>query len=309
MGSPEISVVIPVFGCRPCLPPLTERLQATLGALVGDEYEIVFVDDRSPDGAWEDLAQLARTDPHVKAIRLSRNFGQHAAITAGLSRSRGRYTVVMDCDLEEPPEVIPELYERALAGHDVVNTTRDRPRRSPVRGALARTYLHLRNALLGARVGTEHGTLSMLSRPVVDAFLQLRDNDREYLIALTWLGYDTTTVQFERQPRPYGRSSYTWRRLARVAIDGLFFQTTVLLRWVVLAGLLIALAGGLLAAFYVYTYFAYEDRLPGYTSIAVLLLLLSGFIIVTLGVVGMYVGKVFEQVKGRPLYLVAEEVG
>ena len=308
MAQPMLSVVVPVYGCRDCLRPLYARLVAALEPVAGADFELVFVDDRSPDGSWDVLVSLAAEDGRVRAVRLSRNFGQHAAITAGLDRSRGDRVVVMDCDLEEPPEVIPALLEKAAEGFQVVHTTRRRRGRSGIRSALGRGYFRLRNALLGTETGVENGTLSLLTRPVVDAYLELRDQDREYLIAVDWLGFESTTVEFDREPRhDGGRSSYTWRSLARVAIDGLFFQTTVLLRWVVLLGMLIAFAGLLLAAYYLYTYFV-SDPLPGYTSIAVMLLVLTGFIIVTLGVVGMYVGKVFEQVKGRPLFIVEEEV-
>jgi glycosyltransferase involved in cell wall biosynthesis len=298
---PEVSVVVPVYRCGDCLRPLYRRLKTALA--VFPSSEIVFIDDRSPDDAWSLLQDLAREDPAVRAFRLSRNFGQHAAITAGLAQSNGRFTVVMDCDLQEPPEVIPELYTRALEGYDIVHTRRSRRNQSIVRRLAGRAYFRLRNVLLDTQTGTDHGTLSMLSRKVVDAFLGLRDKDREYLAVLDWLGYSHATIEFEHAPRHRGTSSYTWRKLARVAVDGLFFQTTILLRWIVLLGFLVALAGAGLAAYYLFSYFT-SDPLPGYTSLAVLLLVLSGFIIISLGVIGLYVGKVFEQVKGRPLYLV-----
>ncbi len=301
--SPELSVVVPVFGCRDCLEPLHTRLRQSLGSLTPD-FELIFVDDRSPDGAWEALVQLAARDAAVRAIRLSRNFGQHAAITAGLAESRGRWTVVMDCDLQEPPEVIPSLYAKAQEGFEVVHTRRvggpSRPRR-----LLSGAYFRIRNFFLGTRTGVDHGTLSMLSRKVVDAFLELRDQHREYLIALDWLGYRQAVVDFEPTERHTGRSSYTLRRLLRVAVDGMFFQTTVLLRWIVALGFLVTVAGFALAAYDIYVYFT-DDPLPGYTSLAVLLLVLAGFVIASLGVVGLYVGKVFEQVKGRPLFVVDE---
>ena len=308
---PEVSVVIPVYRCADCLGPLYRRLKAALGAF--SSSEIVFVDDRSPDRSWQLLRELARDDPSVKAFRLSRNFGQHAAITAGLAQSTGRFTVVMDCDLQEPPEVIPALHAKALEGFEIVHTRRMRRRQSLVRRTAGRAYFRLRNLLLDTQTGTDHGTLSMLSRKVVDAFLSLRDQDREYLGVLDWLGYSHATVEFEHAPRHEGRSSYTWRKLVRVAVDGLFFQTTILLRWIVLLGFLVALAGAGLAAYYLFAYFV-TDPLPGYTSLAVLLLVLSGFIIISMGVIGLYVGKVFEQVKGRPLYLIdarahADDVG
>ena len=298
---PEVSVVVPVYRCVDCLGPLYRRLKAALAAFPSSE--IVFVDDRSPDRSWELLRQLAREDPTVKAFRLSRNFGQHAAITAGLAQSTGRFTVVMDCDLQEPPEVIPQLHAKALEGYEIVHTRRDRRNQSVLRRLAGRAYFRARNLFLDTQTGTDHGTLSMLSRKVVDAFLALRDKDREYLAVLDWLGYSHATVEFEHAPRHHGRSSYTLRKLVRVAVDGLFFQTTILLRWIVLLGFLVALAGAGLAAYYLFSYFV-TDPLPGYTSLAVLLLVLSGFIIISMGVIGLYVGKVFEQVKGRPLYLI-----
>ena len=296
-------MVIPVYGCADCLEALHRRLRASLEPLTAD-FELIFVDDRSPDGAWEALSALAASDPAVRAVRLSRNFGQHAAITAGLAETRGRWTVVMDCDLQEPPEAIPRLYAKAREGFDIVHTRR-RGRSSRPRRLLSGAYFRLRNFFVGTRTGVDNGTLSMLSRKVVDTFLRLRDQHREYLIALDWLGYRSATVEVDAAERHAGRSSYTPRRLLRLAVDGMFFQTTILLRWIVGVGFLVTAAGLLLAAYNIYVYFT-DDPLPGYTSLAVLVLLLAGFIIASLGVIGLYVGKVFEQVKGRPLFVVDE---
>jgi polyisoprenyl-phosphate glycosyltransferase len=301
----ELSVVVPVYGCDGCLHALHDRLRAALSRITGS-FEIVLVDDRSPDGAWETIVELAGKDRAVRGFRLSRNFGQHAAITAGLAQSRGRWTVVMDCDLQEPPEEIPRLYAKAREGYEIVYTSRKGRPGSRLRVAAGRSYMRLRRFLLGTGDATNAGTLSILSRKVVDSFLTLRDKDREYLIALEWLGFRHATIEVERAERHEGRSSYTPRRLLQVAVAGMFFQTTILLRWIVFLGFFVALAGVLLAAYYVYTYFT-STPLPGYTSLAVLLLLLSGFIIVSMGVIGLYVGKVFEQVKGRPLFLIDRE--
>jgi polyisoprenyl-phosphate glycosyltransferase len=302
----EVSVVVPVYGCADCLAALYERLKASLAPF--QSSEIIFIDDRSRDGAWRILSDLARSDSTVKAFRLSRNFGQHAAITAGLAQSTGRFTVVMDCDLQEPPELIPALHRKALEGYDVVHTRRSRRHQSLLRRVAGRAYFRLRNLLLDTDTATDHGTLSMLSRKVLEAFLSVRDKDREYLAVLDWLGYNHATIDFEHAPRYHGRSSYTLRGLVRVAVDGLFFQTTILLRWIVACGFLVALAGVTLAAYYLFAYFI-TDPLPGYTSLAVLLLVLSGFIIISLGVIGLYVGKVFEQVKSKPLYLIDRRTG
>ena len=154
----------------------------------------------------------------------------------------------------------------------------------------------------------DSSSLSLISRTVIDAFLRLRDRDREYMIALDWLGFDSTAIEIEHHSRHSGESGYTFARLVRVALDGMFFRSTVLLRLVVLVGFLVALAGVTLAVYEVIDYFVEPDKsVPGYTSLAVLLLLLAGFIIVSVGVVGLYVGRIFEQVKDRPLYLIDAE--
>jgi dolichol-phosphate mannosyltransferase len=298
----EISVVVPVYGCAGCLRELHRRLQAVVGALT-DSYELVFVDDASRDGAWNVLSELARHDPHVRAFGLSRNFGQDAAITAGLSRALGRWTVVMDCDLQERPEEIPRLYAKAQEGYDLVRTARSRRTHSRVRRWASRAY---RRLLLDVDPTTEYSNMSLLSRRVVDAFLTLHDYHREYTLVLDWLGFSQATVQIEYAERAVGSSSYTLRRLLRVALDGMFFRTTVLLRAVVFLGFLVALAGGGLAAYNIAYYFVFGQP-KGYTSLAVLVLLLSGFIIISVGVVGLYVGRVFEQVKFRPLFIISRQ--
>jgi polyisoprenyl-phosphate glycosyltransferase len=296
-----LSVVVPVYGCADCLVALHARLTASV-AQITDRYEFVFVDDRSLDDGWSVLERLAAQDEHVRAVRLSRNFGQDAAITAGLAEAEGAWAVVMDCDLQEAPEDIPRLWAAAGEGYDIVRTTRRGWRHSAFRRWTSRIY---RRLTMETDVRPDYSNLSLLSRRVIDAFLRLHDRDREYMIALDWLGFDSTQVEIEHHERHAGRSGYTVRRLMRVAIDGMFFRSTVLLRLVVLLGFVVALIGVVVAGFEVADYFIEaQKRVPGYTSLAVLLLVLAGFIIVSVGVVGLYVGRIFEQVKDRPLFLI-----
>ena len=296
-----LSVVVPVYGCADCLVALHTRLTDSVSQIT-DRYEFVFVDDRSLDDGWSVLERLAAQDEHVRAFRLSRNFGQDAAITAGLAEAAGDWAVVMDCDLQEAPEDIPRLWAAAGEGYDIVRTTRRGWRHSAFRRWTSRTY---RRLTMETDVRPDYSNLSLLSRRVIDAFLRLHDRDREYMIALDWLGFDSTTIEIEHHERHAGRSGYTVRRLIRVAIDGMFFRSTVLLRLVVLLGFVVALIGVVVAGFEVADYFIEaQKRVPGYTSLAVLLLVLAGFIIVSVGVVGLYVGRIFEQVKDRPLFLI-----
>jgi dolichol-phosphate mannosyltransferase len=300
----ELSVVIPVYNCAGCLRALHARLTAAL-AQVTPDYEIVLVDDRSVDGAWEIMRELAHGDQRLRIVRLSRNFGQHAAITAGLARATGNWTVVMDCDLQEPPEEIPRLYAKAREGYEIVRAVREGRRHSAFRRFSASLY----RRMLSEREGEiEFSTLSIISRKVRETFLLLRDRDREYQLVLDWLGFTQASITFAHAEREGDSpSAYGVRELVRVALDGMFFRTTVLLRWIVFAGFCIAGIGALLAAYAVFSSYV-EDTPPGYTSIVVLLLLLSGFIIIALGIVGLYIGRIFDQVKGRPLFVVDEQI-
>jgi glycosyltransferase involved in cell wall biosynthesis len=297
----ELSVVVPVYGCGDCLVALHDRLTHSL-ATITDRYELVFVDDRSLDDGWSVLQRLARSDGRVRAVRLSRNFGQDAAITAGLSEARGSWVVVMDCDLQEAPEDIPRLWTAAQDGYDVVRTIRRGRRHAPLKRWGSRLY---RRLTFETDTRADYSTLSLISRRVVDAYLSLQDQDREYMIALDWLGFSATAIEIAHARRHAGKSTYTLGRLFRVALNGMFFRSTLMLRLVILAGFVIALIGLGIAAFEIADYFAGPNQtVPGYTSLAVLVLVVGGVIIISVGVVGLYVGRIFQQVKNRPLFVI-----
>lgn len=299
----HLSVVSPVYGCADCLRSLHRRIVAA-AEVITDDFEIVFVDDRSPDDAWEVLRALASADHRVRAVRLSRNFGQHAAITAGLAESMGDWTVVLDCDLQDPPEAIGDLYARALEGYQVVLCRRSSRKGSRWRRATGDAYYRLLNLITpGAEIYTNYTNLSMLSRQAVEAFLTLRDKDRQYLLIVNWIGFERAEIEVATGDRTAGRSSYGWRQLVRVATDGIFFSTTRLLRWIVLTGLVIACLGLALAAYTTVKY-ALGGHVADFAGVSVVVLVMSGFIIFSTGVSGLYVGKIFEQVKSRPLYVV-----
>lgn len=302
----ELSVVVPVYGCRECLPALHERLTASVAG-VASSHELLFVDDRSPDDAWDIITTLAESDPAVRGIRLSRNFGQQAAITAGLAESRGRWTVVMDCDLQDPPELIPQLYSKAQEGYDIVLARRTQRNHSLPRLLAARIYFAFIRIFLGIKISGEYGAFSIISEKVRAAFLTIPDKDRHYMPILFWLGFERTDLEFEHAPRHAGKSSYSMGALVRLAAEGIFFQTTTLLRWIIYFGFFIAFLGMLWATFIVISYI-FLSPLPGWTSLAILILLIGGFIITSTGVAGLYIGKIFKQVKDRPLYIVDSEI-
>jgi polyisoprenyl-phosphate glycosyltransferase len=311
MESVELSVVVPVYACEESLPELHQRLTDSLDWTLG-AYELIFIEDRGPDRAWRILRELAERDRHVRAFRLSRNFGQHAAITAGLAKSRGRWTVVMDCDLQDPPEEIQRLYAKAAEGYEVVLAKRSRKRASLFRRLASSTYFALLNTFAGTSIDPGHGSFSIISRKVVDAYLTFKDRDRHYLFVLYWLGFDRASVEYGHAERASGKSSYTFRRLLSHALGGMFFQTTVLLRWVINIGFALALIGAGAAAYFAVARIS-GNAYPGWTSLAVLLLVIGGLIIISTGVTGLYIGRIFNEVRARPLFVIdestEEEVG
>lgn len=301
-SAPTISVVVPVYCCIGCLEQLCQQLEASLHGLT-DYFEIILVDDRSPDNAWSQLTTLQALHPAVKGIRLSRNYGQHIAITAGLAAAQGNYAVVMDCDLQDPPSLIPELFAKLQEGYDLVLAKRVERNHSAFRLLAAKAYFKLLSSLTEEQVDGSYGSYSILSRKVIDGFLLFGEKERHYLFILRWLGFRIGSVDFVHQERHSGRSSYTLGRLLSHALNGILFQATVLLRWIVSLGFLFALSGMGMAGYLVWRHLSHTS-LPGWTSLVVLILVSTGAILVSLGIIGLYVGKIFDQAKQRPLYVV-----
>lgn len=303
----ELTVVVPVFRCAQTLPSLHERLSRSADEIAG-QVEFVFIDDRSDDGAWDVLRAIARRDARVRAIRFSRNFGQHIAITAGLREAHGRFAVVMDCDLQHRPEEIPRLYATALGGYDIV-LARRRGRQHPWPRRLAtRAYFGLMNVFLGTRFEGEYDSFSIVGRKVIDSFLRVGDRSRHYLLVLHWLGYRTTSIDVQHQARRGSVSSYTLAALIEHAIDGVFFQTTALLRWIVYLGFVLAVAG-IVGAIFLAVRSISGAPVPDWSGLAALILVTGGFIILSTGITGLYIGKIFDQARDRPLYVVDDRLG
>ncbi len=306
-SNPEISVVVPSYGCLACLEALCARLDTVLRALV-PSYEIVIVDDRSPDNSWPLIEALATRYAAVRGIRLSRNFGQQIAITAGLEAARGNYVVVMDCDLQDPPERIPDLYNEVRKGFDLVMAKRVERTHSALRVVAARAYFALMGRLTGESVDGGYGAFSILSRKVVDAFLRFGERERHYILILRWLGFNSGTIEYAHGDRHAGRSSYNVFKLVKHAFGGMFFHTSVFLNWIMYMGLFFTVASFGTGAYFIYRHLT-SSSLPGWTSLVVAILFSTGLILASLGAVGLYISRIFDMAKGRPLYVVDRECG
>jgi dolichol-phosphate mannosyltransferase len=305
-SGPFISVVVPVYGCAGCLETLCSRLDHTLRGMAS-RYEVILVDDRSPDSSWAAITEISRKLPFVRGVRLSRNYGQHLAITAGLEMAQGDLVAVMDCDLQDPPELLPDLYAKLQEGYDFVLARRTSRSHSWVRVLAARVYFKLLGILTGHPIDGSYGSYCLLTRRVVDAFLRFTERERHLLLILRWLGFAAGRIDYEHADRAAGASSYSLRKLVRHAIEGMFFETTLLLRWVVFGGLSFVVMGALLALFFIFQAI-FRNPPAGWTSLAVLLLLATGLITSCIGVTGLYVARIFEQIKGRPLYVIDQVI-
>ncbi len=304
---PKLSVVIPVYQAKDCLHPLHERLTRSLNSLQ-KSYEIILVDDRSQDGSWEIVHALAQRDVHVKGVRLSRNFGQHAALTAGLGLASGQWVVVMDCDLQDAPEEIEKLYRKAEEGYDIVYASVTKEDPSWWRRLMSWFYHSLIQCLTGCEDGLSTGCFSVLSRKAVQAFLQYKEAHRHYLILIRCLGFRTARVPVSRYPRPHGESSYSFSKLFRLGVDGLIAQSDMLLRWSIHIGILSAVASFAFLGRIVY-YKISRPGLPiGWSSLMATLLLLGGLILISLGILGVYINRIFYQIKDRPLFIIDETI-
>jgi glycosyltransferase involved in cell wall biosynthesis len=307
MQAVELSVVSPVYQAAPVVDELVRRLHEQLGKLV-DSYEIILVEDGSRDASWQKIEAQCRADERVVGIKLSRNFGQHRAITAGLQASRGQYVVVMDCDLQDDPAYLPQLYQKAREGYHIVYTRKQGRQHSWWKNLWARLFFFIFNLLTDySKADAQVGAYSLLSRKVVDAFLRIKDAHRHYLLILKLLGFSHTYLDIQHQPRYAGKTSYTFGKMFRHALDGITSQSAKLLHLAVVVGFGLFVISILAILFLVYKYYNIGAEI-GWTSIMVTIVFSTGLIMMAIGVLGLYLGKIFEQVKERPLYFIEQRL-
>lgn len=306
---PFISVVSPVFLAESTVDELVRRVSSVLDEIT-DRWEMILVEDGSPDGSWDRIAENAKANSKVRGIRLSRNFGQHSAISAGLDLAEGDCVIVMDCDLQDDPSYIPEMLEKTSQGYDVVFTTKTQRSHSFIKNIVSKLWHSIFNWLAtGRNMTTDEavGAFSLLTRKVVLSFRELKDYHRHYLFLVRWLGFRSTYLTVEHRARFAGRSSYSLGKLVKHAIDGITSQSTKLLNISIIVGVFFCILSVLCAATLVIAYFVSGFR-EGWTSIATLILLSTGINLMSLGVIGMYLGRTFEQSKQLPLYVISERV-
>ncbi|HET9335702.1 MAG TPA: glycosyltransferase family 2 protein [Sphingomicrobium sp.] len=313
MNDVEFSLVIPVkdeeAAIRPCLARVIPVLEA-LDDPVARSFEILFVDDGSSDRTLEVIRQANAADPRVRAVSLSRNFGKEAALTAGLDAARGQAVVPLDVDLQDPPEALPRMIAQWRSGFDVVYGVRDnRESDSLPKRITAEFYYRAHNWLSRDKIPEHAGDFRLLDRKVVDVIRQMPERNRFMKGLFAWAGFKQTAVSYHREERKVGKTKFNYWKLWTLALDGITSASTLPLRVWSYLGALVALGALAFAVFIIVRTLTSGINVPGYASLMVAILFLGGLQLLSLGVLGEYVGRILTETKGRPLYVVRETIG
>lgn len=305
MNNIHISVVTPVYGCCKSLNSLYKRLESTLSSITSD-FEIIMVNDASPDDAWDTIKRLANKDKRVKGLNLSRNFGQHYAITAGLDFADGDWTIVMDCDLQDQPEEIIKLYNKAQEGYDVVFGRRLDRKDSVFKRFTSKLFYKIYDYFTDSNVDNTIANFSIISKKVLISLRKLKEQNRSYPLFINWVGFNRTNINIEHASREEGKSSYTIEKLINFAIDSIVSQSNKPLKLSIKFGFLLSFLTMFYAIWLVARYFLYGTVVEGWTSVMVSLYFIGGLIFANIGILGLYIGKIFDETKNRPLYIISD---
>lgn len=301
----DISVVIPVYGCRAAIPELHRRLCESLEK-ISKAFEIILVDDYCPQNSWEEIQKVCEKDKRVIGIHMARNFGQIRAITAGLDKSRGDWVVVMDCDLQDRPETIPELYQKAQEGYDVVFARREGRKDSAITKFLSKCFYKVYDYFTDGTFDSSICNFSISKRKVIDYYCRMREQNRAYTMFIRWLGFKQTAIDMPADERFEGKSSYNLKRKLKMAFEIITSQSNKPLLFSVKLGFVSAFLALIYIIYLVFREIILGDVLVGWTSIVASIYLMGGIILCAIGVVGIYVGNIFNEAKNRPLYVIDE---
>ena len=299
----HISVVIPVYRAEACLEELYRRLQAALTP-ISQDFEIVLIEDCGGDRSWQIIMELARRDHRVKGLQFSRNFGQHYGITAGLDCCDGDWVVVMDCDLQDRPEEIPRLYAKAREGHEIVIARRGRRSDPLLKRLLSWLFYRLFSYLADMDYDPQAGNYRIISRKVVASYRQMRERSRFFVSLINWMGFPVASIDVQHAERHDGRSTYTFGKLWKLAAETIIAYSDKPLRLAIRFGFIIATFAFLYGIYILLRALLYGFPVTGWGSLIVSIYFIGGVIIAILGILGIYLGKTYDETKKRPLYVI-----
>jgi len=304
---PEISVVVPLYNEETNIEALYSAILASLQTL-NRVFEIVFVDDGSRDNSFDVVKLMNSKDSRVKGISLSRNFGHQVALTAGMQHAGGNIIITMDADLQHPPEVIPLLLDEHSKGFDIVNTRRiDSKETGYLKKYTSRLFYRLINLVANVSIPESSSDFRLMSRKALRSFLQFGERDRFTRGLVSWMGFRQTVVNYECAPRFAGKSKYSFRRMLNFAVDGITSFSAKPLRIASFMGLLVFFIGFAYAMYAIIQHLT-GNTIPGWTSLLVTILLLGGIQLLSLGIIGEYLARIFNESKSRPLYFIKDTI-
>ncbi|MCF6365347.1 MAG: glycosyltransferase family 2 protein [Bacteroidales bacterium] len=304
----KFSVVIPTYKCSLSLKELSKRLIKTLERL-SDDFEMIFVNDASPENDWEVITDLAKNDNRIKGLNFSRNFGQHYAITAGLDYAKGDWIIVMDGDLQDQPEEIIKLYNKAQEGYDIVLAQRINRQDSKLKKFFSTQFYKVFGYLTDTKYDNTIANFGIYSKKTIDAVLQMKDKIRVFPILLQWVGFKKISIEIIHNERSKGKSSYSYRKLVKLAFEIIMSFSNKPLLLSIRVGIFISILSLIIGIIYLYKYFTGQILISGFASLIISIWFLSGIIIFSIGVVGIYIGKVFDASKDRPLFIIKNTIG
>ena len=300
---PLLSIVSPVYKAEKIIPLLVERIENSVSKITAD-YELLLVEDGGPDHSWKVIAGIAKTNSKIKGIKLSRNFGQHPAIMAGLSQAKGEWIVVMDCDLQDQPEEIEKLYAKALEGFDIVLAKRRDRKDSFLKKMTSSFFSKIYGYFTDTKYDNEVANFGIYHKKVIQSILEIPDTIKFFPLFVKFVGYNSTSIIVEHAERAEGNTSYSFTKLLSLAFNTIISFSNKPLKLFVKFGLTISIISFLVGIYNLYLALTNQIEVLGYSSIIVSIWFLSGVIITTIGVTGIYVGKIFDQTKGRSPYII-----
>ena len=307
MSNPLISVVSPEYKGEKMVHELVERIKKSVSTIT-DNFEIILVNDASPDNTWEAILKECQEDNRVKGVNLSRNFGQHYAITAGLSFIQGEWVIVMDCDLQDRPEEIPHLYAKAQEGYDIVYAQRLIRKDKGLKKLSSLLFHSTLNWLSGQKTDKSIANFGIYKKVVISEYNKMPERARSFGSLINYLGFKVACMPVKHSERGEGESSYTIRKLFNLAFDIILSNSNKPLRMMVQIGFFFSLISMILAFYNVIAYWTGIIQVQGFTSTIFSIWFIGGLLMMQLGIVGIYIGKIFDQVKGRPNYVVMDKI-
>lgn len=303
----DLSVVIPIYNEEDNILPLIERLRGVIGGMGLSSVEYIFINDGSRDRSMEIIKELSQKNSEIKFINLSRNFGHQIAVTAGLDKSLGEAVAIIDADLQDPPELIPELYKKLKSGFEVVYAKRkSRQGESFLKKMTAKIFYRILRKMTSIKIPVDTGDFRIVDRKIVDVLKQMPEQQKFLRGQISWIGFNQTFVEYDRDERHAGKTGYTYKKMIRLALDGITSFSNFPLKIVTVAGFVVSTVSFFMILYALYSRFISKDYQPGWASLMIAVLFIGGIQLIGIGIIGEYISRMSANVRDRPLYIIRE---